>query len=265
MQPRASADDLLYEKKGKLAYLTFNRPSEMNSITPEMLADLELITEDFKQDKEALVLIVTGAGDKAFCAGADLKKTITKLTHDASSGGRFLDNPQQRFFSTCYKPIIAAINGFCLAGGTEIIQGMDIRIAAEHAKFGLPEVHWAIIPGGGSHVRLPRQIPYCHAMDIILTGRQITAQEALAFGLINKVVPADQVMAEAERYAKLICSNGPLAVQAAKEAVINAYNQSWEEAFRTEALIAERVFKTEDAKEGPRSFAEKREPVYHGR
>lgn len=257
--------DLIYEKKGKLAYLTFNRPSEMNAITPEMLDDLEVVTEDFKRDDSLLVLIVTGAGNKAFTAGADLKKTITKITAQASAGGRFMENPERRFFSTCYKPIIAAINGFCLAGGTEVIQGMDIRIAAEHARFGLPEVHWGIIPGGGSHVRLPRQIPYCHAMDIILTGRQLTAQEALACGLINKVVPADQVMAEAERYAELICSNGPLAVQAAKEAVINAYNQSWEEAFRTEALIAERVFKTEDAKEGPLAFAEKREPVYRGR
>ena len=265
MTTRASADDLLYEKKGRIAYLTFNRPSEMNAITPEMLADLELITEDFKQDDAVLVLIVTGAGDKAFTAGADLKKTITKITAEASAGGRFMETPERRFFSTCYKPIIAAINGFCLAGGTEIIQGMDIRIAAEHARFGLPEVHWGIIPGGGSHVRLPRQIPYCHAMDIILTGRQLTAQEALAFGLINKVVPAGDVMTEAERYAKLICSNGPLAVQAAKEAAITAYNQSWEEGFRTEALIAERIFKTEDAKEGPKAFAEKRDPVYHGR
>jgi enoyl-CoA hydratase len=261
----AITDDLIYEKKGQLAYLTFNRPSEMNSITPEMLDDLEVVTEDFKNDSELLVLIVTGAGDKAFCAGADLKKTITKLTAEAAAGGRFMVRPEQRFFSTCFKPIIAAINGFCLAGGTEIIQGMDIRIAAEHARFGLPEVHWGIIPGGGSHVRLPRQIPYCHAMDIILTGRQLTAQEALAFGLINRVVPAGKVLAEAERYAKLICRNGPLAVQAAKEAVITAYNQSWEEGFRTEALLAERIFKTEDAREGPRAFAEKREPVYRGR
>jgi enoyl-CoA hydratase len=261
----AITDDLSYEKKGQLAYLTFNRPSEMNSLTPEMLDDLEVVTEDFKRDNDLLVLIVTGAGDKAFCAGADLKKTITRLTASASAGGRFVEHPERRFFSTCFKPIIAAINGFCLAGGTEIIQGMDIRIAAEHARFGLPEVHWGIIPGGGSHVRLPRQIPYCHAMDILLTGRQLTADEALAFGLINKVVPAAEVMAEAERYAKLICSNGPLAVQAAKEAAINAYNQSWEEGFRTEALIAERIFKTEDAKEGPKAFAEKRAPVYHGR
>lgn len=257
--------DLLYEKKGKIAYLTFNRPKDMNAITPKMFTDIEVVTEDFKADNSLLVMIVTGAGDKAFCAGADLKQTITKLTAEASSGGRFLDNPERRFFSTCYKPIIAAINGFCLAGGTEIIQGMDIRIAAEHAVFGLPEVHWAIIPGGGSHVRLPRQIPYCHAMDILLTGRQISAEEALAFGLINKVVPADQVMAECERYAEIICRNGPLAVQAIKEAVINTYNLAWEEAFRTEALYAERIFKTADAKEGPLAFAEKRKPVYQGK
>ena len=258
-------DDLLYEKKGKLAYMTINRPSEMNSITPKMLEDLDRIGDDFNNDNELLVLIVTGAGEQSFCAGADLKKTITKLTENADKGERFMKDPSKRFFNGVYKPIIAAVNGFCLAGGTEILQGMDIRIAAEHARFGLPEVHWGIIPGGGSHVRLPRQIPYCHAMDILLTGRQITAEEALQFGLINKVVPADQVMAECEKYAAMICANGPLAVQAAKEAAINTYNMGWSEAFSTEAVIAERIFKTADAIEGPKAFAEKREPVYHGK
>jgi len=258
-------DDLLYEKKGKLAYMTFNRPSEMNSITPKMLEDLDRIADDFNNDNELLVLIVTGAGEQSFCAGADLKKTITKLTEDADKGERFMKDPSKRFFHGVFKPIIAAVNGFCLAGGTEILQGMDIRVAAEHARFGLPEVHWGIIPGGGSHVRLPRQIPYCHAMDILLTGRQITAEEALQFGLINKVVPADQVMAECEKYAAMICANGPLAVQAAKEAAINTYNMGWSEAFSTEAVIAERIFKTADAIEGPKAFAEKRAPVYHGK
>jgi enoyl-CoA hydratase/carnithine racemase len=258
-------DDLLYEKKGKIAYMTFNRPSEMNSITPKMMEDIDRIGEDFKNDGELLVLIVTGAGEQAFSAGADLKKTITKFKADADSGARFMADPTKRFFAGIYKPIIAAINGFCLAGGTEIIQGMDIRIAAPHAKFGLPEVHWGIIPGGGSHVRLPRQIPYCHAMDILLTGRMITAEEAVQFGLINKIVPADQVMAECENYAETICSNGPLAVQAAKEAALLTYNMGWSEAFSTEAVIAERVFKTDDAAEGPLAFAEKRQPVYQGK
>ncbi len=257
-------DDLLYEKKGKVAYMTFNRPTEMNSITPKMMDEIDLIGDDFKQDKELLVLIVTGAGKQAFCAGADLKKTITQYKQKADEGARFLDDPSKRFFSGINKPIIAAINGFCLAGGTELIQGMDIRIAAPHAKFGLPEVHWGIIPGGGSHVRLPRQIPYCHAMDILLTGRQITADEAAQFGLINKVVPADQVMAECDKYAALICSNGPLAVQAAKEAALLTYNMGWSEAFTSEALITERIFKTDDAAEGPLAFAEKRDPVYTG-
>ncbi len=255
-------DDLLYEKKGKIAYMTFNRPTEMNSITPKMMEEIDLIGEDFKNDSELLVLILTGAGNKAFSAGADLKKTITKYKEDADKGVRFRSDPTSRFFSGVFKPIISAINGFCLAGGTEIIQGTDIRIAAPHAKFGLPEVHWGIIPGGGSHVRLPRQIPYCHAMDILLTGRQISAEEAVQFGLINKVVPADQVMAECEKYAEIICNNGPLAVQAAKEAALTTYNMGWGEAFTTEMLITERIFKTDDAAEGPLAFAEKREPVY---
>ena len=258
-------NDLLYEKKGKIAYMTFNRPGEMNAITPKMMADIDRIGDDFKNDNDLLVLILTGAGDQAFCAGADLKLTITKLKEDADQGTRFMSDPTKRFFAGIYKPIISAINGFCLAGGTEIIQGTDIRIAAPHAKFGLPEVHWGIIPGGGSHVRLPRQIPYCHAMDILLTGRQISAEEAVRFGLINKIVPADQVMAECERYAQIICSNGPLAVQAAKEAALLTYNMGWGEAFSTEAVIAERVFRSDDAAEGPRAFAEKREPVYQGK
>ncbi len=257
--------DLLYEKKGKIAYMTFNRPSEMNSITPQMMEDIDLIGEDFKNDNDLLVLILTGTGDKAFSAGADLKLTITKFKAQADQGARFMNDPTRRFFAGINKPIISAINGFCLAGGTEIIQGTDIRIAAPHAKFGLPEVHWGIIPGGGSHVRLPRQIPYCHAMDILLTGRMITAEEAVQFGLINKVVPADQVMAECEKYAEIICSNGPLAVQAAKEAALLTYNMGWGEAFSTEAVIAERIFKTEDAAEGPKAFAEKREPRYQGK
>lgn len=258
-------DDLLYKKKGKIAYMTFNRPSEMNSITPKMMEEIDLIGQDFKNDDELLVLILTGSGEQAFCAGADLKLTITRFKEQADQGVRFMNDPTRRFFSGIYKPIISAINGFCLAGGTEIIQGTDLRVAAPHAKFGLPEVHWGIIPGGGSHVRLPRQIPYCHAMDILLTGRQITAEEALQFGLINKIVPADQVMAECEKYAEIICSNGPLAVQAAKEAALLTYNMGWGEAFSTEAIIAERVFKTSDAAEGPRAFAEKRKPVYQGK
>ena len=258
-------DDLLYKKKGKIAYMTFNRPSEMNSITPKMMEEIDLIGQDFKNDDELLVLILTGSGEQAFCAGADLKLTITRFKEQADQGVRFMNDPTRRFFSGIYKPIISAINGFCLAGGTEIIQGTDLRVAAPHAKFGLPEVHWGIIPGGGSHVRLPRQISYCHAMDILLTGRQITAEEALRFGLINKIVPADQVMAECEKYAEIICSNGPLAVQAAKEAALLTYNMGWGEAFSTEAIIAERVFKTSDAAEGPRAFAEKRKPVYQGK
>lgn len=257
-------NDLLYEKKGKIAYMTFNRPTEMNAITPKMMTDIELIGDDFKNDNNLQVLIVTGTGEQAFTAGADLKLTITALKDQADRGERFMADPTKRFFAGIYKPIIAAVNGFCLAGGTEIMQGMDIRIAAPHAKFGLPEVHWGIIPAGGSHVRLPRQIPYCHAMDILLTGRLITAEEAVQFALINKIVPADQVMAECEKYAEIICSNGPLAVQAAKEAALLTYNMGWSEAFSTEAIIADRIFKTDDAAEGPLAFAEKREPVYRG-
>lgn len=256
--------ELLYEKRGKIAYLTLNRPESMNALTPDMRSGIDVAAEDFSNDPALLVLIITGAGDKAFCAGADLRKSIPKLTDQASTKGTFLKDPTRRFFSHIHKPIIAAINGFCLAGGTEMIQGTDIRVAADHATFGLPETSWGLIPGGGSHVRLLRQIPYCHAMDILLTGRRITADEALRFALINKVVPADQLMAESEKYAAMICRNGPLAVQAAKEAALTTYNMSWEEAFTVEALITARIFATDDAREGPKAFAEKREPKFTG-
>jgi enoyl-CoA hydratase len=258
-------DELLYEKRGKVAYLTLNRTESMNALTPDMRSGIDIIAEDFATDPALLVLIITGAGNKAFCAGADLRKTIPQLTDQASKRGAFQKDPTRRFFSRIHKPIIAAINGFCLAGGTEMLQGTDIRIAADHATFGLPEPRWGLIPGGGSHVRLLRQIPYCHAMDILLTGRRITADEALRFALINKVVPADQLMAESERYAAMICRNGPLAVQAAKEAALTAYNMSWDEAFTVEALITARIFATDDAQEGPKAFAEKREPRFNGR
>ena len=163
------------------------------------------------------------------------------------------------------KPVISAVNGFCIAGGMEFIQGTDLRVASENASFGLQEVKWAIIPAAGSLARLQRQIPYCKAMEILLTGNRIDAQEAWRLGLVNYVVPQEKLIAKAEELAATIAQNGPLAVRKIKEAVRRTSGRPYEEAFKIENEIAREVMKSEDAKEGPRSFMEKRKPNYKGR
>ncbi len=252
---------IIYEKKNRIAYLTINRPEAMNALDPDTIDEINRATEDFDNDPQSWVLILTGAGDKAFCAGADLKKTIPAVT----SGEMTFGVSAKRFFSEIYKPIIAAINGFCLAGGLEMVLGTDIRIAAEHATFALQEARWGLAPIGGSHVRLPRQIPWCRAMEILLIGDRITAQEAYQIGLINKVVPLPELMPTAQRIAERICENGPLAVRTIKEIAVRALSMPMEQGFILESLLGQRVFASEDAKEGPRAFAEKRKPVFKGR
>ena len=163
------------------------------------------------------------------------------------------------------KPIIAAVNGFCIAGGFELMQATDLRVSAEHARFGLQEVKWAIIPAAGSLVRLQRQMPYCKAMEILLTGNLINADEAYRVGLINYIVPASRVMAKAEELAAAIAANGPIAVRAIKQGVRRAIGHPYEEGFKIENEVARPVMKSEDAREGPRAFMEKRKPNYKGR
>ena len=251
---------LLYEKRGKIAYVTFNRPEALNAISLQMAREWEEAWEDFKRDDGVLVAILTGAGDKAFCAGLDLKEAAPARTTQ-----RRLDFSPHRWGLDIYKPIIAAVNGYCIAGGMERLLGTDIRVAAEHAQFGLQEGRWSLTPTGGSHVRLPAQIPYCRAMEILLTGERFGAHEALAMGLINRVVPMADLMPTAERIAQKIGENGPLAVRKIKEAVLRCYGMPWAEAFTLESAIAGVVWESEDAKEGPTAFAEKRKPQFTGR
>ncbi len=251
-----------YEKKGKVAYITFNRPEAMNALSPEMMDGFYEAFDNFNDDPDLLVAILTGAGDKAFCAGADLGTTIPSIAKKAREG-EWQGDPEKRFLSHIYKPIIAAVNGYCVAGGMEILLGTDIRIAADHAKLGLGEVRWGVIPAGGSHVRLPRQIPWCMAMEILLTGRLIDAQQAYNFGLVNRVVPMRELMSTAEHFAKVIASNAPVAVQTAKEIAVRA--KALEPGFQIEQALAPSVYATEDAIEGPKAFMEKRKPVYKGK
>lgn len=255
-------EQVLFIKKEAKAYITFNRPEAMNSITPE---GFQLLSEYFQMaqaDDEVRVIILSGTGNKAFCSGADLKRTIPLITEDNLD----LDMLNEAVLKNVpvWKPIIAAVNGYCLAGGTEILEATDIRIASDHASFGLPETKWSIMAAAGSLARLVRQIPYCRAMEILLTGEPITAKEALQIGLINKVVPHEQLMSEAERYADIICQNGPLAVQNTKKAVIELLNLPLDEAFRKESSYARDVFTSSDAKEGIKAFAEKRKPIFKG-
>ncbi len=253
-------DTITYEIDGRVATIAFNRPDAHNAMTAEMMSGLEEAFEAFNADDELWVAILTGTGDKAFCAGADLGQLIPLMVDSGLES--FLGDPTKRFFSDIYKPIICAVNGLCIAGGLEILQGTDLRIAAEHATFGLGEVRWGIIPAGGSHVRLPRQIPWAVAMEILLTGRPISAERAYDIGLVNKVVPASEVMTEARGLAEVICRNGPIAVRTAKEIAVRSL--SLETPFVLESLLVERVFGTADAREGPKAFMDKRRPNFTG-
>jgi len=265
---------LLYEKRGEIAYVTLNRPEVHNAMDSEVMVRLADAWQDFAADDSLRVAIITGAGERAFSAGADLRRLIPLITgarepedewdHKFLENRRLMNIGLLRGFEL-YKPIISAINGFCLAGGTELIQATDIRIAATHATFGLTEVKRAIVPGGGSMARLPRQISFCNAMEVLLVGDSIAADDAYRIGLINRVVAPEKLMETAEEFARKIAENGPLAVQKIKETVLKALGQPMEEAFALEDEAVRVIIRTEDAREGPRAFAEKRRPRYGGR
>ncbi len=252
-------DTFKYEKKGHIAIMTINRPKAMNAFKAEMLTAMDACFDDFQNDDDLWVAILTGTGDKSFCAGMDLAEAIPMLNAGDELG---YEDHTKRPFSDVFKPIICAINGFCIAGGMEFMQGTDLRIAAEHATFGLGEVRFGLIPTGGTHVRLPRQIPWAVAMELLLTGENLDARRAYDIGLINKIVPKEDLMDEALRVAEQICKNSPLAVQTAKEIVVR--QADLENAFVLEKALAARVFGSHDAQEGPKAFMERRKPEFKG-
>jgi enoyl-CoA hydratase len=265
---------LLYAKSDGVAVLTMNRPEVRNALNAEMLCRLADAWQDVQDDPAVRVAILTGAGDDAFCAGADLDRLV-RMMQGLRPPETDFDRRIVEDYTLIYKgllrnfevtkPIVAAVRGFCVAGGTEILQTTDIRVAADDARFAIAEVKWSLFPMGGSTVRLPRQIPYCRAMEILLTGEQFSAADALAYGLINKTVPASDVMREARRYAEIICANGPLAVQAVKRSVLAGLGRPTKDALDLEMEIGIPVSMSEDAKEGTRAFKEKRKPTFHGR
>jgi enoyl-CoA hydratase len=253
--------DITYGLDEHVAVLTIDRPERHNSLTLAMTRRLAEVTAEVRHDDRVRAIVLTGAGTRAFCAGGDLAELIPRLT--AGDLEALFPDPTKRFFSDCYKPVVAAVNGLCIAGGLEILVGTDIRVAAEHAVFGLAETKWGIVPGGGSHVRLPQQIPWAIAMQILLTAEPIDARRAYEAGLVNEVLPGDAVLPRALEIAHGIARNGPLAVQAAKEIAVRALGN--EARFALEQDVNRRVCGTADAKEGPRAFTERRTPVYEGR
>ena len=251
----------LIEQRGHVLIVTMNRPEARNALSPSMMALMRQAWDRVDADPGIRVCVLTGAGG-AFCAGADLKA----MTAD-HPGSRLGDldlaviEPllKGRRLS---KPLIAAVEGPAIAGGTEILQACDIRVAGQSARFGVSEARWGLFPLGGSAVRLPRQIPYTLAADLLLTGRHIRAAEALAMGLIGHVVPDGQALAKALEIADAIAANGPVAVRAILATMRETEGMAENDAFAIEAKLGASVFATDDAREGPRAFAEKRRPEF---
>ena len=258
----------LLERDGHVLTVTLNRPEAKNALTGGMLAGLYEAWRMLDEDPGLRVAILTGGGG-VFCAGADLKAMGSGEEDDEFMKlmGEVPDIHWQALLrhNRPMKPIIAAVEGFALAGGTEILQGTDIRVAAEDAVFGVTEARRGLFPLGGSSVRLRRQIPYTLAAEILLTGRRVSAREALDFGLVGRVVPKGQALAEARKIAADICDNGPLSIRALMQMLREVDESVPEaEALAKELEVGAPVFGTKDAAEGLRAFAEKRKPVYTG-
>jgi enoyl-CoA hydratase len=265
----AEPEHLVVEREGHTVVLTLNRPEARNAFSPNMLARLAEAWELVDADDEIRCAILTGAGG-TFCAGADLKAMNASPPPDDEYAKRFKEDASTAWrgllrHHRLTKPLIAAVEGHAIAGGTEILQATDIRVAGESATFGVAEVRRGLFPLGGSTVRLRRQIAYTHAAELLLTGRTISAEQALAMGLVGHVVPDGTALDEALAIAEEICRNGPLAVKAIKRSLQETEGLPEEEALKVELEIGMEVFASEDAKEGPRAFAEKREPRFTGR
>jgi len=271
------ADEVLVDVRDHILTVTINRPEARNAMNLAVIAGLCRAWMRLRDDPDVWVAILTGAGDKAFCAGGDLKSFISQAvgrTEQLRSGEAQFDwgdvdptglPPHAPNFAVLrdveiFKPIIGAVNGFCTAGGLEMLQGTDIRLASENATFGIFEPKWGLFPGGGSTAKLIRQVPFSRAMELLITGRLIPAEEALRMGLVSKVVPLADLPAAARAYAEDICSCGPLAVQAIKQSVYRGGRMTLAEHLKYEQQLASEVFMSEDAHEGLAAFREKRKP-----
>ncbi len=255
-----------YEKRGRIAYITLNRPERLNALHLPAHHELSAAWDDFAEDDNAWVAIISGAGDRAFCAGNDLKY----VTEHPENIGRDDVQPRGGFGGITtrydlYKPVIAAVHGFALGGGLEVALSADLIVASDDARFGLPEPRVGDIANAGGINRLSRQIPLKQAMAIILTGRRVDAHEALRMGLVNEVVPREMLLETAEAWANDILEASPIAVRASKETAMAGLDVSLPVAMRLSYRHAQALFRSEDAIEGPNAFAEKRKPVWKGR
>jgi enoyl-CoA hydratase len=253
----------LVERQGHVLIVTMNRPEARNALSGPMMARMREAWDEVDSDPAIRACILTGAGG-AFCAGADLKAMTTSHPGDTARDWDLSVIEPLLKGRRLTKPLIAAVEGPAIAGGTEILQATDIRVAGVGARFGVSEPRWGLFPLGGSAVRLPRQIPYTVACDLLLTGRHISAEEALRIGLIGHVVPDGSALSKALELAGLIAANGPLAVQAILRTIRETEGMPENDAFKIDAQLGMEVFRSADAKEGPKAFSEKRVPRFTG-
>jgi enoyl-CoA hydratase/carnithine racemase len=256
--------DILYEKRERVAYVTINRPEVMNAFNDECLKRLDEVWQDIERDPNIWVGVLTGAGDKAFSAGHDLKEDVEKHAEESYTKSLSIYLQSMGHLEDISKPMIAAINGFCVGGGFILALLCDLRIASETASFGAVDPRVGLHVGYGS-LRLPRQIPLAIALEILLVCEKISAQEAYRVGLVNRVVPQDKLMLTAEDWAKKICKNAPLALRINKELVYRGMDLTREQGLRHSAALAHITYDSEDAREGLRAYAEKRIPQFKGR
>jgi enoyl-CoA hydratase/carnithine racemase len=256
--------NVLYTKKGSIAYVTVNRPKVLNALNTPTWSDLRKAFEDARDDATIRGVILTGAGDKAFIAGADISELAQVSAFQAEQSSRFGQQVLD-LIENLGKPVIAAVNGFALGGGCETAMACTIRIAVDTAKFGQPEVALGLVPGGGGTQRLPRLVGKGRALQLILSGEMISAQEAYRIGLVNEIVPAAELITRAETILNKIASNAPIAVKYALEAANKGFEASQDEGLLLEASYFGLCAATEDKKEGTTAFLEKRAPQFRGR
>lgn len=257
------AETILYEKQGHIVTITLNRPEALNSINRQLRGELADAINKFDADVDAYVAIITGAG-RAFCAGRDLKERAEDNAQGVQArASHSMTQESPYMLPQTWKPLIAAVNGFAIAGGWSIAQLCDLRIAAEDAKLGISETKWSLMPPFGAI--LPKSMPLSAVLELVFTAQPLSAQRAYDVGFVNKVVPAEDLMKEALKLAEQIAENAPLAVQAFKELAYRGLNMSTHDISELAYHMYDQLLTTEDSKEGPRAFAEKRKPVWKGR
>ncbi len=262
-------ETITVEKQDGVAKITFNRPDKMNAFNPKMSDELKEAVADIKKDKEVRVVVMTGAGDRAFMAGADIDKTILAWVEMTRKGGRVLDDHKVYFSPNMLEelpqPVIAAVNGIAFGMGCEIALGCDIRIASDAAQFGQPEIKLGIMCGGGGSVRLTRLVGSGKALEMCLTGDPIDAQEAYRIGLVNQVVPAAELENAVAVMIKKLKAKGAVALDFTKQSIYNTLEEGMKESVEKEGELFSDIFKTEDALEGAKAFLEKRKPNFQNK